>query len=183
MIVKKIILVFVLMSIFSSIVQAEKLGYEPESETSASYSAYRIIDFYETTFVKYVDINENEEYWVRVLVNKKNDKLLYYSSMIIDSQEHKLIPVYEVKPIYKYAGLSIVDLSTDHRTNYRYYKIPNDVADKIRNTNDKVVLVLNLAHKLGIKLNLGDEHTNNIKSIFGLAYTDLNTYWKPKVVN
>ncbi len=166
----------------SSICFAGKLAYEPETPTSASFSATDQYANQFITFVNYAKADGHSEYWVRFTILSDNNKLLYNASLNIDGIVYELQPVYEPTYKYEYAAYSNIDNNIHRNISgsqpFRYYLIPSDIVEKIK-TARKVIFIYNRINKLDVPITLYDNYLQNIKSIFDLKYADLSTYFHP----
>lgn len=183
---RRILLVAFLICMITSVCFAHKLGYEPETDTSASFSATDQYGYNYITFVNYAKNDGTRDYWVRLRIFKGETKILYNAALIIDGVKYELNPVYNVTSKYAYAAYTNIDFNFYHGVSivqpFRYYDIPQNIVDKIL-TAKKIVFVYNRADKLRIQVPLYNDYVKDIQSVFALKYSDLNTYFKPAVAD
>lgn len=179
---KKILLALLLFCLISSSCLAAKVAYEPETPTSASFSA---TDWYRDSFitvVNYADADRQNEYWIRLTILHDNNKLLYNASLNIDGTVYDLQPVYEPNHKYEYAAYSNIDNNLYRNVSgaqpFRYYNIPSNVVDKLR-TAQKVIFIYSRIDKLNVPVVFYDNYLEKIKSILDLKYEDLPKYFHP----
>ncbi|WP_196603463.1 hypothetical protein [Pectinatus haikarae] len=180
---KRILMLVILLCIISSTCFAAKLAYEPESPTSASFSATdEYMPFIFITFVNYAKSDENSDYWVRFTITEDYTKILYNAALNIDGTIYDLHPVYNIESKYYYAASSNIPnhiFTNMHGTQpFRYYVIPLAVVNKLK-TAKKITFIYNRVDKLNLQVPLYDNYVEKIKSILDLKYADLGTYFHP----
>ena len=132
-------------------------------------------------FVKRISANGDSEYWLRERVSTDQDKLLYYSSFIIDSNEHMIYSIKEPSYLIQNAGISIREMLWEGYP-HEYYALPFDIIDMIKNSKGDVTLVFNRLDKQGLKYTFSKNLLDDIKTIINLTYKDRGTYWQPNVL-
>lgn len=89
----------VLVSALSMSAFAFETSYEPESENAVSYTTFDDLKSWQTGFVNYAKADGTNEYWIRVSVKIKKEKVLHYCLLDIDGQKYTL---YAMEPQYKH---------------------------------------------------------------------------------
>ena len=181
---KKILLVVLGCMLISSVCLAYKgVACEPESDNSVSYvvadaNSIRSIS-HNMMFVKRTDIDNNDEYWIRVRVTTDQDRFLYYASVVIDGVEHRLNKIKNMNRDYAYTGYSIRENMLEDFP-CEYYSLPNDLTDKIKMSTE-FYFVLNKMKIQGVKFSPNKNFVTDIKTIIGLTYADKDKYWQPNL--
>lgn len=132
-------------------------------------------------FVKRISANGDSEYWLRERVSTDQDKLLYYSSFIIDYKEHMIYSIKEPSYLIQNAGMSIREMLWEGYP-HEYYTLPSDIIELIKNSKGDVTLVFNRLDKQGLKYTFSKNLLDDIKTIINLTYKDRGTYWQPNVL-
>ncbi len=183
---KKILLVVLGCILISGVCLAKTSDIECEIENPASVeyimggvsgtSGTRYFKF----FVKSVDNQGNEEYWLKVFPTTE-DRMLYFSSLIIDAKEYPIYSINELKKRHLQAGKSIATNSWYGAYDSEYYEIPNDVINALKDAKTPVTFIFNRHKKQGDKVETSDIYMNKIKTIIGLTYADKDEYWQPNL--
>lgn len=184
---KKILFVLLSFFIISSTCFAHRTAYEPESDNAASFSAFNLDNGEnEISFVKYATIDKlNNEYWIRFSVRRSQNKILHYSTLIIDGVEYHLRAMENPSEKYIRAGQSLIDTSNSAffgataRSDYRYFPISSDIAEKIK-LAQTMSFKFNLVTSINNKFNIPDDFLKSIQDVFLLEYPDLEKLWNPK---
>lgn len=184
---KKILFVLLSFFIVSSMCSAHRTAYEPESDDAASFSSYNLdSSVNEISFVKYATIDKlNNEYWIRFSVRRSQNKILHYSTLIVDDVEHHLRAIENPSGKYIRAGQSLLDtsngafLGVDARSDYRYFPISSDIAEKIK-LAQTMSFKFNLVTSINNKFNIPNDFLKSIQDVFLLEYSDLDRLWNPK---
>lgn len=184
---RRILLATALASAITLPSMAFQVSYEPESETAVSYTTFDDLKSWQTGFVNYAKADGTNEYWMRVAVKIKKEKVLHYCTLNIDGTDHTL---YAVEPDYKHlrAGSApFYELQTTMKAdNFRefasecvYYPLSQDLVDKIVAAKE-VRLEFYRIRRLHNHAKVPEDMLNALKTNLQLKYADFGNYWDPK---
>lgn len=164
----------------------KKLACEIEDENTVSYVVADGATLFNTghrvLFVKRVDNSGNEEYWLREWVNTEEDRFLYYTSIVIDGNEYCLKAIKEPRYYHIVTGESVIEAGYLPLPK-AYYFVPKEVINKIKDTNNDIVLIMNRLDKQNLKMVWRDKFKQDIQKMISLTYKDKDLYWKPNAAN
>lgn len=176
---KKIICLLILLLGFSMVSHANerKINCEIESPTAVTYYTRSINSGtgrnFQKFFVKYIDNNENYEYWIKISTSSKN-RFLYHLGLKFNGENFQLFEIqnpnfHQIHATDGLAGPPNVEY-------YSLYKIPQDIINKLSTATTPITLIVNKQNKQEIMLPSDIEFTNSIKKIILLNYDDKDTY-------
>mgnify|MGYP007002644559 CR=1 FL=1 len=166
---------------------AFETSYEPESENAVSYTTFDDLKSWETGFVNYALSNGDNEYWIRVAVKIKKEKVLHYCTLNIDGQDYTL---YAVEPDYKHlrAGAApFYDVNTTTKADdfrvfsseCEYFPLSQELVDKLIKAKD-VRLEFNRIRRLHNHVKVPTDMLTKLQENLQLKYADFDKYWDPK---
>ena len=162
----------------------KKISCEPENDNTVSYVIGDAVSSSGAThhllFVKRVNSDGEEEYWVRQRVNTDKDRFLYNSSFVIDGIEYQIRAITDMKHYYTQTGLTVrEDLLGEYFV--EYYIVPQDIIEKLGKTDNDVYVIMNRWREQNLKFKLRDRFKGDIQTVISLSYEDKDNYWKPNV--
>ena len=182
---RSFILLILLMCLCGNVFAYKGIQCEIESADSVLYVAADSTSIngisHNALFVKRVIANGDSDYWLRERVSTDQDKLLYYSSFIIDSKEHMIYSIKDPSYLIQNAGMSIREMLWEGYP-HEYYTLPSDIIELIKNSKGDVTLVFNRLDKQGLKYTFSKNFLDDIKTIINLTYDDKGKYWQPNFV-
>ena len=159
-----------------------KTACEWESDNAVSYTANQdkggtSIQVY---FVNYAKSNGENEYWIRLLSGRPNNKILHWASLYIDGEEFKLKAIENPSEKYSLAGSSFynflyVNPSTDIP---RYFTLSKEIIDKIL-TAKEIYIIYNMQTSINRKIGYSDEKLREVKDMMICTFSEHDKYWKP----
>lgn len=185
--IKKALIATMMMTIFSLPVFAFQTSYEPESENAVSYTTFDDLKSWQTGFVNYAKSDGTNEYWIRVSVKIKKEKVLHYCTLVIDGQKYTL---YAIEPQYKHlrAGSApFYDIHTDtladdfrvFASDSVYFPLSTELVNKLLTAKD-VRFEFNRIRRLHNHAKVPDDMLAALQKNYQLKYADFNRYWDPK---
>ncbi len=177
----------VLVSALSMSAFAFETSYEPESENAVSYTTFDDLKSWQTGFVNYAKADGTNEYWIRVSVKIKKEKVLHYCLLDIDGQKYTL---YAMEPQYKHirAGSApFYEVNTTAKaddvrvfaSDCVYFPLSPDIVDKLIHAKE-VRMEFNRIRRLHNHVKVPDDELAQLKENLQLKYSDFNKYWDPK---
>lgn len=184
---RKLLLTLALSSVLAAPSFAFRTSYEPESETAVSYTTFDDLKSWQTGFVNYAKADGTHEYWIRVSVKIKREKVLHYCTLTIDGKDYTL---YAMEPQYRHlrAGLAPFydvdetikkDIFRVFASDDVYYPLSQELVDKIQNATE-VRMQFYRIRRLHNHVKIPDDMLVKLKENLKLTYSDFNKYWDPK---
>lgn len=167
---------------------AYKDVYEPESDTSVSYSTYSLEKgTSEVVFSKLASKDGLDQYWIRLSRRQNREKLLHYMILDIDGEQIRLTAS---APTYwqENAATSTVDNEAlgflgpvgIQRTPFRYFNLSPEIVQKIMNANH-ITIYYSRLNRLNMAFDIDDKFLQAIKKNFSYAFSDFESVskWHP----
>ncbi len=175
-----LILVILLIGIFSSAYAKERNIYcEIEDENAVTYFVHHSKKgtgvMYFNSFVKYIDNDGNENYWIRIGTPTKA-RFMYYMDIEFDNQKYRLR---EIKnPTHYQIFASNNSEKSTHTDFFTMYAVPNEVIAKLKTTSTPITLIVNKQSRQDMKINTDIKFTNAVQKLISLTYNDYDVYWQ-----
>ena len=149
---------------------------EEETETAVSYiiAGETTPPFIRKFFVKYINQNNESEYWLRISYIK-TDRLKPYIDIEIKGEKFRVWAFEEYKKRHLHAGESTkLEFHTDK--SFEVFPLSSDIVQKIVDKKD-LTIVLPSRKRAGMVLKSNEYFINGIKEIVLLRYEDREDYY------
>lgn len=129
------------------------------------------------TYVKYIDSNSKEKYWLRLDISR-TDKLMQYISIDVDGSIYKLSQIDNIPNMYSRIGVS-QRFYTNYANIQAFFDIPSDLVASIAHATKPAYLIVDFQNRKGLRLEISRTYLDEFKTLTTLNRSHYTSYLEP----